>query len=258
MTNPIPPLEFEATPVPSSGYGLYAAATIIDTGEVARHLGGVTLRPYNCDTGTSTYGVEMCDEDEPVIKAAGERGEPLDFAPMVVYAASECAPDQTEAEVMDRARHTRTLHEPLLVESAFATRLLTDAGAPTVVPDLATAIGMLEEFLGEQGYQGYIHAARRWAAPASQYRWTNQTGPVLRTPLDHGWVFGGGYADTLGDTLIATGPLYIWRSAPFEQVETTGSHSVPAYNNSVYALSERIITVGYECAVMAVTIDATP
>lgn len=257
MTNPLPPVEFEAVPVPGSGYGLYAAATLIDTGEVARHLGGVNIRPYNCDTGAGTYPTDLCPPVQTV-KTPGERADPLTFDPLVVWAASECAPDQTEAEVMARAAHTRTLHEPLLVESAFATRLLTDAGAPTVVPDLATAIGTLEEFLGEQGYQGFIHAARRWATPASLYRWNNQTGPLRRSPLDHGYVFGGGYADTLGNTLIATGPLYVWRSTPFEQVVTTGTSVVPQFNNSVYGLSERVVTVGYECAVMAVTIDATP
>lgn len=256
MTNPIPPQEFEASPVTPQGYGLAAAATIIETGEVARHLGGITLRPYNCDTGASTYGVEMCDLT-PAEKTAGERGEPIDFAPMIVYAASECAPDQTEREVMDRARHTRSLHEPLLVESAFATRLLTDAGAPTVVPTLAAAIGALEEFLGEQGYNGYIHAARRWAVQAGDLNAANG-GAVLRTNLQNTWVFGGGYSDTLGDTLIATGPLYMWRSTPFEQVVTVGSSGTAALNNSVYGLSERIITVGYECSIFAVTIDPTP
>lgn len=253
MTNPLPPVVFEALPVPPSGYGLYSAASIIDTGEVARHLGGVELRPYNCDTGYGTYSTDLCVAD-PAEKDPGARGTPLDFASTVVWGAAECTPDQTEDEELARARHTRSLHEPLLVESAFAARMLTDAGAPTVVDDLATAIATLEEFLGEQGYQGYIHAARRWATLASQYRWRNHTGPLFRSPLEHGYVFGGGYADTLGDTLIATGPLYMWRSAPFEQVTTTGSHSTGAYNNSVYALSERVVTVGYECAIMAVTI----
>lgn len=256
MTNPLPPVDYVAQPVPGSGYGLAAAATIIDTGEVARHLGGVNIWPYNCDTGAGTYSTDLCDDD-PVVKAAGERPEPVTFSPLVVWAASECAPDQTEEEVMARAAHTRTLHEPLLVESAFATRLLADAAAPTTVGSLAEAIGVLEEFLGEQGYQGYIHAARRWATPASLFRWNNQTGPLRRTPLEHAWVFGGGYASVLGNTLVATGPLYMWRSRPFEHVTTTGSSSVAAHNNSVYALSERVITVGYECAVMAVTIDAS-
>ena len=256
MTSPLPPVIYEAQPATPQGYGLYAAANITDVGETARILGGVTLRPYNCDTGASTYGVELCPEDPPE-KVIGERGEPVDFSAMVVYAMSECAPDQTETEVMSRARHTRTLHEPLLVESAFATLLAADAPAPTVVPDMATAIGVLEAEMGEWGFNGYIHASRRWAAEASQYRWTNQTGPVLKTPLDSTWVFGGGYA-ALGNVLIATGPLYVWRAAPIEEVVTTGSHSVGAYNNTVTAISERVIAVGYECGIVAVEIDPTP
>ncbi|MET8795235.1 hypothetical protein ABZV91_02030 [Nocardia sp. NPDC004568] len=136
--------------------------------------------------------------------------------------ASECRPDQIESEVLARAVHTRELTEPLLVESAFAARMLSDAGAPAVVPDLGSAIGVLEEFLGEQGYQGVIHAARRWAAPASRYTWTNQGGPFFSTPLAHRWAFGGGYADVLENTLVATGPVHVWRNVPFEQVVTTG------------------------------------
>lgn len=254
MTNPLPPVVFDAVPVPASGYGLYSAATIIDTGEVARILGGVTLRPYNCDTGFGTYSTDLCTPGTPAEKDPGVRGIPDDNPAQVVWGAADCASDATESEEMARARHTRTLHEPLLVESAFATRMLTDAGPPSSAPDFVTAVGMLEEFLGEQGYQGYIHAARRWAGLASQYRWSNQTSPLRRSPLEHGYVFGGGYSDTLGDTLVATGPLYIWRSEPFEQVVTTGSHVQGRFNNSVYAVSERVVAVGYECAIMAVTI----
>src|SRR5690606_17491696 len=102
---------------------------------------------------------------------------------------------------------------------------------------------------------GPINAARRCAAPLSRYRWTNESGAVLRSPLGHGYVFGGGYGDALGSTLIATGPLFVWRYEPFERVETTGSHDDPELASSVYALSERLFTVAYECAVFAVTID---
>lgn len=255
---PMPPIYFDAPPVNPSGYGLYAAATVIEVNGPDRHLGGVDIRPFNCDQGFGTYSAELCDDDVPAVKAA-ERALPAGtFAPVVVWAADECATDTTEQEAQARAAHTRSLHEPLLVESVFAARMLADAGAPTVVPDLATAVGVLEEFLGEQGYNGYIHAARRWAAPATQYRWTNQTGAVLRSPLGHGYVFGGGYGSTLGNTLVATGPLFVWRGQPIEQVVTTGSSPVPEHNNSVYGLSERIVVAAYECAVHAVTIDPTP
>ncbi|WP_305779494.1 hypothetical protein [Nocardia nova] len=251
------PVRFEAPPLPSAGYGLYSAATLFEESEPARQLlAGVDVYPHNCDTGVGTYSTELCDDD-PAVKAAGERGAPLNFQPTVVYAASECRTDQTEAEVMERAAHTRTLHEPLLVESAFAARLLADAGTPTVVPDLATAVGVLEDFLGEQGYTGYLHAARRWAVGAGDLKATNGTG-LLRTNLQNTWVFGGGYSSALGNTLVATGQLFVWRYPAFEQVVTTGSSPQAELGNTVYGLSERVVTVGYECAVMAVTIDPTP
>lgn len=257
MTNPLPPVVHRAAPLPSLGYGLYAAATITETGEVARHLGGVEVWPYNCDDSSGTYPADLC-VDTPPEKVVGPRAAPVNFTPLVVYATAECAPDEGEDETLARAEHQRTIDEPLLVENAFATRLLADAGAPVSAPDIATAIGLLEEWLGDQRVGGYIHAARRWAAPASQYRWTNQTGAVLRSPLGHGWVFGAGYGDVLGDTLVATsGGLWVWRSTPFNQVTTTSSRPAP-HQNSRFALSERVVTVAYECAAMAVTIDTTP
>lgn len=260
MTSPgLPPVDYTPAPLTSAGFGLYAAANIINTGESRRHLGGVRIWPYNCDTGFGTYDADFCNPDgTPAVKAAGDRPDTLTYDPLVVWAADECAPDQTEAEVLARAVQSLSLKESLLVESAFATKLLADAGAPTVVPDLVTAIGVLEEYMGEQGFLGVIHAARRWAAPATQYRWANQSGPVYRSPLGHAWAFGGGYADTLGDTLVVTAPIHIWRDNGLQEVVTTGSSPTPAHNNSVYAMAERTVVVGYECAIMAVTIDATP
>lgn len=254
MPGPLPPIHFDAPPLPAAGFGLYAAATIFEMPAPARHLGGVVVRPYNCDEGFGTYSALMCDPAEPAIKAAQRALPGETFEPVVVWAADECAPDTPEDEIQARAIQTRTLHEPLLVESAFATRLLADAGAPEVVGSLDEGIGVLEEFLGEAGYQGYIHAARRWAGPLTRYARTNPAAAVLRSPLGHGYVFGGGYSDTLGATLIATGPLFVWRNEPLNEVVTTGSHVVPEFNNTVYGLSERIVVAGYECAIKAVTI----
>lgn len=252
VANPLPAVFYEAPPVPSQGFGLYNAATIIDDAGPTRFLGGVRIRPYNCDTGYGTYSTDLCD-DSPATKDPGDRADDKDFAPMVVYGASECATDQTEAEVLGRARQNRVLHEPLLVESAFKTKLLADAGAPTVATSFLAALGLLEEFLGEQGYAGYIHASRRWASEAANIGDASGTAQ-LRTNLQNTWVFGGGYAAESPATLIATGPVTVWRSAPIENVVTTGSAATGAYNNSVLAVSERVVVVGYECAILAVTI----
>lgn len=255
MTAPTTPLAvvYDAPAVPSQGYGLYTAATIFDTGEVPRELiGGVDIYPYNCDTGFGSYSPELCDASPPE-KEPGERGELVHADPLVVWAATECAPDQTEAEQLGRARQLRTLQEQLIVESAFAERLLTDAGAAGTASSLMDAIGQLEVFLGELGYNGYLHASRKWAVEAGFLNAASGTA-VLRTNLGNTWVFGGGYDSALENTIVATGQLFLWRSAPIEHVVTTGSHVTAAFNNTVYALSERVVTVGYECAAHAVTI----
>lgn len=256
MSAPTTPLAvvYDVPAVPSQGYGLYTAATIFETGEVPRELiGGVDIYPYNCDTGHGSYSPELCDPSPPE-KAPGDRGELVHADPLVVWAATECAPDQTEAEQLGRARQIRTLQEPVIVESAFAERLLDDAGAAASATGLMDAIGQLEVILGELGYNGYLHASRKWAAEAGLLNAASGTA-VLRTKLGNTWVFGGGYDSVLGDTLVATGQLFVWRSAPIEHVVTTGSHVTAAYNNTVYALSERVVTVGYECAAYAVTIN---
>lgn len=255
MTTPTTPLAvvYNAPAVPSQGYGLYTAATQFDTGEIPRELlAGVDIYPYNCDTGFGSYTPDMCDTSPPE-KAPGARGDLIHADPLVVWAATECAPDQTEAEQLARARQIRTLQEQLIVESAFAARLVTDAGAADSATSLLDAIGQLEVYLGELGYNGYLHASRKWAVEAGFLNAASGTA-VLRTNLGNTWVFGGGYDSVLGNTIIATGQLFVWRSNPIEHVVTTGSHVTAAYNNTVYALSERVITVGYECAAHAVTI----
>lgn len=244
---------FDAPAVTSQGYGLYAAATLYDTGEVPRELiAGVDIYPYNCDTGFGSFAPDICD-DTPPEKAPGARGALKHADPLVVWGAAECAPDQTEQAEMSRARHIRELNEPLVVESNFAARILTDAGAADTAASFLEAVGKIEVYLGELGYNGYIHASRKWAAVAADLKLLNGSA-VYRTPLGNTWVFGGGYDSALGDTLVATGQLFVWRSLPFERVVTTGSHATAKYNNTVYALSERSVTVGYECAAHAVTI----
>ena len=256
--NPMPSVVYYATPAPTQGYGLYAAATVFDSTTPTREIGGVDIWPYNCDTGWGTTPVELCWDDiaEAPTKSSGERAAPEHFAPIIAYGASECQPGAgiTEDEVMGRARHNRDLHEQQLVESALATRMLTDAGAPATAATTEEALGMLEEWLGEQGYNGYIHAARRFSARSAGFFDDTARGGRLMTHLDNTWVFGGGYASVLGNTMVATGPLYVWRALPNDNVTTTGSHLTPAFNNSIYALSERVIVAGYECSAYAVTV----
>ncbi|MBF6372979.1 hypothetical protein [Nocardia farcinica] len=261
MTTPVNvlhPVEFETPPLIAAGFGLLTVATVIEQFGPVRVLGGLSLRSVNCDVaGVGLYSAELCSEDAPQVKAPADRPAPTVFDPFVPWAAAECRPDEPESDTLARAIRHRELHEPLLIESAFADRLLADAGTPTVVPDLVSAIGVLEETLGEFGYNGAIHAARRWLAPLVASHLTTATGPVLRSPAGHRIAVGGGYSD-LGNTLIATGPVFVWRHQPDSTVVTTGNHVEPELGNTRYALSERVMLVAYECPIAAVQIDATP
>lgn len=248
MTNPMPAVEYDAPAVTPAGLGLYEAATVINTTRPSRILAGVNVRSFNCAQSFGTWPTDPC-ADPGTARKEGDRPELGDpFPPVQAWAYDECDPQETDPQSAARAQQTLRLQEPVLVESVFADRILTDAGTPETVSSLVDAIGVLEEALGETGYTGNIHAARRWAAPASQFRWDNQTGAVLKTPLRHNWVFGGGYGSVLGNTLVATGPVFVWRD------ELTSQTVLDPRINRKATVAERSVVVGYECIVAAVTI----
>ncbi len=256
--NTLPPIDFETPPLAPVGGGLLSVATVFDVSGPARHLGGVSLRSRNCDTGAATYSTALCDDDEPEIKLPGDRSAPVEFAPVLVYSASECRPDEPSSETLERARHTRTLREGALLEAEFAAVLLDAAGTPEAVPDLVSAVGYLEAAGAEIGADGMvIHAGRQWAAPAHRDNLVSRSGVMLRAPMGERWAFAPGYGD-LGNVLVLTGPVFIWKHLPFEQSAVTGSHPEAEYGNTSYALSERLWVAAFECPLLAVQIDPTP
>lgn len=258
----------DAPPLNPAGFGLYDAATPRDWQGPLRWLeGGLKLRPYNCDEGFGSWPAGFCEDPGQLRKAAARADESaLDaFLPLIVWAADECGTGGvTEEQALARARNTLALRERQLVESALATRLLADAGTAATAPDFLTALGMIEEAIGgpEAGFQGVIHLPRRWAAQASQYRWGNQSGPVYTSPLGHKYAFGGGYADVLENTIVATGPVYLWRSeitpeSSAEPDSRNGRQVTDWRHNRVFALVERAVLVAYEqCFTYAVEIQS--
>jgi hypothetical protein len=255
MANPLPPMEFDALPLDPAPYGLYDAATPTDLSEptpgsgTGRIFGGVHIRPLNCSEAFGTWPTDPCAA--PPVDTFKEGDRPTSdtvFDPVLPWAYEECDPLETDAASQARALQTLNLQERLLVESAFATQILADAGGPLAATSLIEAVGKLEEALGEAGYVGNIHAARRWASEAASVSLLKSTASAYRTVLGSAWVFGGGYAGVLGDTLVATGPVYIWRYAPI--VNTALDPSI----NRRASVAERLVVVGYECIVAAVTI----
>lgn len=67
---------------------------------------------------------------------------------------------------------------------------------------------------------------------------------MLRTPAGHRWVFGAGYASTLGNRLIGTTPTYGWRG-------DIDVHEAIQYDrNEFVVIAERSIVLGYEAVVI--------
>jgi hypothetical protein len=254
VSSPLPPFVFRALPSPPAGFGLFDAINHVfdipnPSPDDQRVYGGVIVLPVNCSESFGTWPSDPCAAPPDGEKKAGDRPvSDLVFEPLLPWAYDECDPQEPVSESQALAQQTLTLKQRLLAESDFAALLLDQAGTPQTAPTLVDGIGLLEESLGETGSLGVIHASRRFAAEASTLRWTNQTGPVLKSPLGHNYAFGGGYGAVLGNTLVATGQLYMWRYPP--TVITT----LDPATNRLATIAEQVVVVGYECFVAAVTI----
>lgn len=243
-----PAVEYEAPLVNPVGGGLYAAATVIPA--PAHWTWGVSIRPINCGNGFGTWDVtDPCAEPDPEVRKIGSRTPPLDpFLPVVTWGYDECDPQETDEQVLTRARQNQRLGEQLVVESTFGQRLLTEAIDLGAVGDLFEAVSVLESELAQLGVTGVLHAASGWAAIASVQSQILGTGAVKRSPLGHAWAFGGGYVDTLDNVIVATGPITVWQGAIQEQA------ALDAYKNLRAAVVERAVIVGYECAAYKVSV----
>lgn len=249
--NTLNPVEFEAPLVNPDAIGLYAATTFATPDTVPRWLAsGVRIRPHNYDTeNTGVWGADWCDPEPGELKDGERLGLSDPHEAVTVWAFDECdltAPSQ--AEVRERALQNMRLREETAVEREFAGRLVLDAGTPSGAASLIAAVGALEEALAATNTVGQIHASPRWAAVAADAGLLTRTGVGYTTPLGHRWVFGGGYAPVLGDTLVATSPTFGWRTAP--ELRETIDH----LGNRFIAIAEASIVVGFEHAVAAVTV----
>lgn len=249
----LPPMEFTAPAVSPAGYGLYEAAVVADLpdptpGTRDRIHGGVHIRPVNCSESFGTWPTDPCAEPPDILKEGDRPTSDVTFAPIQPWAYDECDPQETDEQSQSLVLQTLNLQERLLVESDFAATILTAAGAAGTASSLVEAVGKLEEIIGELGFNGVIHAGRRWAAAAADASLLTGSG-AYKTPLDNTWAFGGGYGSVLGDTLIITGPVYVWRYPAF--VQSTLDPNI----NRRASVAERLVVVGFECVVAAVTIS---
>lgn len=257
MTTPVPqtlnPIEFDAPLVNQSPDGLYTVTTFVSqAADVPRWLtSGVRVRPHNYG-GEEAFGVwdaPWCGDPGDSVKDGERPGLPDPFDPYTVWAFDMC--DLTlpsQAEVRERAAQNLRLIEPVAVEREFAARLLADAGTAEAVTDLVAAVGHIEAQFAVTNTVGLIHASAGLAALADRYGLITRNGGALKSPMGHTWVFGGGYVDGLGNTIVGTSPTFGWRNA-VEVRET-----IEATSNQFVAIAERSVVVGYEKSIGAATL----
>lgn len=249
-------VQFDVPLVNPAPNGLFPVTNWTEDAGPLRWLpSGVEFRVFNYGGSDAfgEWGAEWCavteDLGEDDVKT-GERPEfPDAFVAMTTWAYDECdLTKRSRDEVRTRAQQTHRLQEPNAAEARFATRLLTDAAAADVAPDIVGAVGRLEAQLALTNTVGLVHASPRWAAVAAQANLIVRSGAALKTPMGHTWVFGGGYVTGLGDTLVASSPTFGWRG-PVEVRD-----AMKLEHNRFYAIAERSLVIGYEAAVGAVTI----
>lgn len=246
----IPAVQFNAPLVNPTQQGLYPVTSWTDEAGPSRFLGeGVVVRRHNYG-GDAAFGVwdaTWCVD--PADLKDGDRPDDLaPFAPMVVWAYDQCdLSSASQAEVRERAAQNLRLMEQAAVEKEFAVRALVDAGSPATATDLVDAIGQIENAFAKTNTLGVVHADAGVAASAAKDGLIVRSGAVLKTPLGHTWSFGGGYE--LGTKIVATSQPFGWRS------EATVRDTIEQKYNQFAAVAERAVVVGYEAAVIAVTIS---
>ncbi|AQA05023.1 hypothetical protein BVC93_24395 [Mycobacterium sp. MS1601] len=262
----LPPVEFTPPALPAAWpYGLDVATTWIEeiSGDAARRWlpAGVQFRRRLVNQ-PGTFGVwdaDWCASPDDLDPDDVKTGPPIEDADPAPYTAvtawafdrlQECGnlSEFDRGQVIERARETFALSEPVAVEIEFASRMLTDAPTPASAADLVRAVGHLEQEFAATGTAGLVHARVSLLALAEHARLVVRDGPTLRTPGGYRWVFGAGYADTLGDRIIGTSPTYGWR----DEIEVR--ESMQHTHNQFIAIAERSSVIGYENVVGAAVI----
>lgn len=235
--------------------GLFAAVTWLQDGTLPlRFLDGLQVRQQNIglDGQFGVWDEDWCTPPDSATAATKIKARPpaviFDVDPITVYAYdhNQCG-DMTvdsRAEVQQRAVHVMALTEQLSVEHSIGARLIADAPAPVPAASVTVGVSELEVAMAKVGLTGYLHASPKWAAYLAESR-LNLGG---RSPLGHTWVFGGGYADTLGDTIVATTQLYGWRGP------MSVRDAIKLELNQYVVIAERSMAIAYEAAVAAVTV----
>ena len=263
----VPTVEFDPPRIASTDRGLFAAITQgnswVDVGSGANRfsIGGVRIRTinYGGEESSGVWNAPWCGSPDPSnsTKGGDRPAFPDPFEPIVTWAYDSCDEfEQTRAEIRENAQRWLTIHAPIQVERAVATRLLVDGGSPASSTSFLDALGQIEAAIAETGLPGFIHASPALAPYATNLRNVAYRGTELPiTTLGTTWVFGGGYGDILGTTLVATSQPYGWKDAPaVTEAMYSPNDSVTASANQFVTLAEQTFAVGFEQVIAAVEV----
>ena len=246
-TSTYPALELRAPVANPLAVGtLYRAATIEEMASPARIDGGARIEQTNSGEAYGTWPLD-CPTPGDTQDKRGERGEALTFPAFAVWAVDECSLVGTsEREASDLAMQRLRLREELAVSAAFVDTLLDHAGtAASASGGLIGALGAIEEALGRTGMRGVVHASRRHVAMAAHLGLVVRgNSGRLETPGGHDWAFGTGY-DGLGDTLVGTGPVTVYRTP------VVVTPAVDHRQNERMVLAEREVMPTFQLAAVA-------
>jgi hypothetical protein len=228
----------EHLPVRSWLYDAASVKNVVGT-TAERVLEGVRVWPVNCGP-TGTWPSDPCAVIPEGTTKGGDRPGPSDlFEPITIWAWDECGAGEDENLVTRRALHLLDLNEAPLVESAFAVTLVANAGAAVSTGvDPRHAMTLVAQSMRCDGVRGVIHADMPKVSHAQAQNVINDSGALTLRPF--GNPIATGCYEALGDLVIGTGPLFIWRNEPTVQFVFDYTRNIKM------ALAERSVLVAYE------------
>lgn len=256
---------YDPEQLPPYPRGLFEYVDWVQTGGIPRYLlnGGVIVRPRNFggETSFGAWGAGWCadpdslDPEDDVKKGVRPTfDETRPFTHDVVFGADQNyvgnLAEYEREETRDRALRALLRHQQVTAERQLATRMLADLTALSIATGTATsvvdALGQFEDIAAELAVGGLHIHGRPYFASVEPSPFTAD----LQTKVGHlQYVAGGGYVDTLQDTLVLTSPVLGWQGAE-EQNE-----AVKHQYNQFIAVAERSVLLGYEKIIAAVEIS---
>jgi hypothetical protein len=224
-------------------------------------IAGTRIRRYNyLEESSSGTWDDSWDTFPPESVKSGTRPDFLpDFLPTVAFGYDSCSlADFDVNEIKRNALHWCDLKAPILAETNFASRMISDAGALSTAADILIALGQIEAAIAATNSVGFVHMSPSLAPQMafSQCMIRDPGELTWKTPMGNILIFGGGYSSVLDDastgasTIIATSQPYGWRN------RTTLLTTVYQEQNQFIAVAECSMCIGYEDLVGSAVVEA--